>query len=106
LAHGLAAQSLNDLLHRTVFQSYGAMKSNFLRLSVACFLTLLSRSIFQSSVDNYFSLIRKPSSSIGQKNSTIAAVARVPGIPDFDWPSLFKCAPLHRSLCRSYRPTF
>jgi hypothetical protein len=55
--------------------------------------------VSQSSVDKCFSLIRSPSSSLAQKDFAIAALSRVPGIPDFNWSPLLKHEALHRSLC-------
>jgi hypothetical protein len=92
------AHSLNDqdLFERT-FSSYNGLKFHFLKLSVACFLLLPSRKVGKSSVDRIVSLIRSP--SLLQKNFGIAALARIPGAPEFDWHSLIEFKELHYSLC-------
>lgn len=97
--HEMVEQDVDAELKHTSFRNYEELRKYFLKMSVACYLLLPTRSIGSSSVDKCVSLLVDSVSTNDQKKFAIAALNRVPVLPEFDWGSLVSTPELHQQLC-------
>ena len=90
-------QDLDSELKHHVFNKYEQLHNHMLKLAVACFQLLPSRSVPQSSLDKCMSLLDSRS-SLEEKTFAIRALAQVPVVPEFDFMSLVSVPELHNAL--------
>jgi hypothetical protein len=93
-------RDVNEELAKNSFGSYSEIREHFLRLAVACFLTMPSRSVSNSSIAQCFAMLSDSRAfSVAQKKFAIAAVNKVPQNESYDWTGLFAYPELHKALC-------